>query len=180
MCAIDAGGELFDTARQLGTLIHCVLFSLSAFLPILALPLSITLPIVPVKGLFGHCGAQRVERRANTPCYGPCDYGADGRSTTGGRAEFARYNTRVDPEEWRRVLNDILKILPELRSHIDQNAALNWSGLRQMTPGGPLLVGVHALCEPLSEHWTWPTRMDDGLRVRKADYKHHYEWASSE
>jgi D-amino-acid dehydrogenase len=59
----------------------------------------------------------------------------------GGRVEFAGYNTSIDAKEGRRVLNDVLKILPGLASHIDPNAALNWSGLRPMTPGGPPIVG---------------------------------------
>lgn len=39
------------------------------------------------------------------------------------------------------MLDDVLKILPALESHIEPNAALNWSGLRPMTPAGPPLVG---------------------------------------
>ncbi|MBM2713588.1 D-amino acid dehydrogenase [Mesorhizobium caraganae] len=119
--------------------------SLGSYSPILARPLRITLPIIPVKGysvtvaLNGWKGGPT--RPVMDDGYHAMMVPMGDRLRMGGRAEFARYDTRVDEKEGRRVLHDILKILPALRSHIDAGAVLNWAGLRPMTPAGPPLVG---------------------------------------
>lgn len=119
--------------------------SLGSYSPIMARPLHISLPIIPVKGysvtvaLNGWKGGPT--RPVMDDGYHAMMVPMGDRLRMGGRAEFARYDTRVDEEEGRRVLNNILRLLPVLSSHIDANAALNWSGLRPMTPGGPPLVG---------------------------------------
>ncbi|TIT60198.1 MAG: FAD-dependent oxidoreductase, partial [Mesorhizobium sp.] len=119
--------------------------SLGSYSPFLARPLGIKLPILPVKGysvtvaLNGWRGGPT--RPVMDDGYHAMMVPMGDRLRMGGRAEFARYNTRVDAKEGWRVLNDVLKILPALASHIDADAVLNWSGLRPMTPGGPPLVG---------------------------------------
>ncbi|WP_083514590.1 FAD-dependent oxidoreductase [Bradyrhizobium manausense] len=119
--------------------------SLGSYSPILARALGIALPIIPVKGysvtvaLNGWKGGPT--RPVMDDGYHAMMVPMGDRLRMGGRAEFAGYNTRVDEKEGWRVLNDIMKIIPALRSHIDENAALNWSGLRPMTPGGPPLIG---------------------------------------
>lgn len=119
--------------------------SLGSYSPILARPLNIALPIIPVKGysvtvaLNGWKGGPT--RPVMDDGYHAMMVPMGDQLRMGGRAEFTRYDTRVDAKEGRRVLNDILKILPGLSSHIDASTALNWSGLRPMTPGGPPLVG---------------------------------------
>lgn len=119
--------------------------SLGSYSPILARSLGITLPIVPVKGYSVTVALNGWKGGPTRPVMDDGSHAMivpmGDRLRMGGRAEFAKYNTRVDPNEGRRVLNDILKLLPELRSHIDASAARNWSGLRPMTPGGPPLVG---------------------------------------
>ncbi|UVK35932.1 D-amino acid dehydrogenase (plasmid) [Mesorhizobium sp. AR10] len=122
--------------------------SLGSYSPILARPLGINVPIVPVKGysvtlpLNGWKGGPT--RPVMDDGYHAMMVPMGDRLRMGGKAEFARYNTKVDPQEGRRVLADILKILPAMASHVDINAALNWSGLRPMTPGGPPMVGPTA------------------------------------
>ncbi|APG86914.1 D-amino acid dehydrogenase (plasmid) [Sinorhizobium americanum CCGM7] len=119
--------------------------SLGSYSPILARPLGIELPIIPVKGysvtlpLNGWKGGPT--RPIMDDGYHAMMVPMGDRLRMGGRAEFAEYNTRIDAKEGRRVLNDILKILPALASHVDLESALNWAGLRPMTPGGPPLVG---------------------------------------
>ncbi|MER9177431.1 D-amino acid dehydrogenase [Mesorhizobium sp. M0955] len=119
--------------------------SLGSYSPIFAGPLGIKLPIIPVKGysvtveLNGWRGGPT--RPVMDDKYHAMMVPMGDRLRMGGRAEFAGYNTRVDAKEGRRVLNDILKILPALASHVNPDSALNWSGLRPMTPGGPPLVG---------------------------------------
>lgn len=119
--------------------------SLGSYSPTIARPLSISLPIIPVKGysvtvvLNGWKGGPT--RPVMDDGYHAMMVPMGDRLRMGGRAEFAGYDTRVDEKEGRRVLNDILKILPALGSHIDANTALNWSGLRPMTPSGTPLVG---------------------------------------
>ncbi|MDQ0562965.1 D-amino-acid dehydrogenase [Rhizobium mesoamericanum] len=119
--------------------------SLGSYSPILARPLGIHLPIVPVKGysvtlsLNGWNGGPT--RPVMDDGYHAMMVPMGDRLRMGGKAEFARYNTKVDPKEGRRVLGDILKILPAMASHVDLDSALNWAGLRPMTPGGPPLVG---------------------------------------
>ncbi|WFU40083.1 D-amino acid dehydrogenase [Bradyrhizobium sp. CB82] len=119
--------------------------SLGSYSPILARPLGISLPIIPVKGysvtvaLNGWKGGPT--RPVMDDGYHAMMVPMGDRLRMGGRAEFAGYDTRLDEKEGRRVLDDIMKILPSLMSHIDSNAVLNWSGLRAMTPGGPPLIG---------------------------------------
>jgi len=119
--------------------------SLGSYSPMLARPLGIQLPIIPVKGysvtlpLNGWQGGPT--RPVMDDGYHAMMVPMGDRLRMGGKAEFARYNTHVDPKEGRRVLNDILKILPAMAAHVDVESALNWSGLRPMTPGGPPLVG---------------------------------------
>lgn len=119
--------------------------SLGSYSPLLARPLGIHLPIIPVKGysvtlpLNGWKGGPT--RPVMDDGYHAMMVPMGDRLRMGGKAEFARYNTRIDPKEGRRVLDDILKILPAMAAHVDVESALNWSGLRPMTPGGPPLVG---------------------------------------
>ncbi|MDK1494578.1 D-amino acid dehydrogenase [Sinorhizobium sp. 7-81] len=119
--------------------------SLGSYSPIFARPLGINLPIIPIKGysvtlpLNGWKGGPT--RPVMDDGYHAMMVPMGDRLRMGGKAEFARYNTRVDAKEGRRVLNDVLKILPAMALHVDTEAALNWSGLRPMTPGGPPLVG---------------------------------------
>lgn len=119
--------------------------SLGSYSPLLARPLGLRLPITPVKGysvtvsLNGWRGGPT--RPVMDDGYHAMMVPMGDRLRMGGRAEFARYDTKIDALEGRRVLNDILKILPSLASHIDPEAVLNWTGLRPMTPGGPPLVG---------------------------------------
>ncbi|MBX4962625.1 D-amino acid dehydrogenase [Rhizobium binae] len=118
--------------------------SLGSYSPILARPLGIHLPIVPVKGysvtlpLNGWKGGPT--RPVMDDGYHAMMVPMGDRLRMGGKAEFARYNTKIDPKEGRRVLDDILKILPSMAANVDVDCALNWSGLRPMTPGGPPIV----------------------------------------
>ncbi|RVG06569.1 FAD-dependent oxidoreductase [Sinorhizobium meliloti] len=120
--------------------------SLGSYSPILARPLGIHLPIVPVKGysvtlpLNGWKGGPT--RPVMDDGYHAMMVPMGDRLRMGGKAEFARYNTKIDPKEGRRVLDDILKILPSMAANVDVDSALNWSGLRPMTPGGPPIVGL--------------------------------------
>ncbi|QHP66081.1 FAD-dependent oxidoreductase (plasmid) [Bradyrhizobium sp. LCT2] len=119
--------------------------SLGSYSPILARPLNLLLPIIPVKGysvtvtLNGWKGGPT--RPVMDDGYHAMMVPMGDRLRMGGRAEFAGYDTSVNEEEGKRVLSDILKIVPALSSHINADAALNWSGLRPMTPSGPPLVG---------------------------------------
>ncbi|WP_026622810.1 D-amino-acid dehydrogenase (plasmid) [Ensifer sp. WSM1721] len=120
--------------------------SLGSYSPLLARPLGLRLPIIPVKGysvtlpLNGWKGGPT--RPVMDDGYHAMMVPMGDRLRMGGKAEFARYNTHIDPKEGRRVLNDVLKILPAMAAHVDVESALNWSGLRPMTPGGAPLVGL--------------------------------------
>ncbi|AEG57926.1 D-amino acid dehydrogenase [Sinorhizobium meliloti] len=119
--------------------------SLGSYSPILTRTLGIHLPIVPVKGysvtlpLNGWNGGPT--RPVMDDGFHAMMVPMGDRLRMGGKAEFARFDTEVDPKEGRRVLNDILKILPAMASHVDVESASSWSGLRPMTPGGPPIVG---------------------------------------
>ncbi|MEH7839641.1 D-amino acid dehydrogenase [Rhizobium laguerreae] len=119
--------------------------SLGSYSPIFARPLGIQLPIVPVKGysvtlpLNGWKGGPT--RPVMDDGYHAMMVPMGDRLRMGGKAEFAQYNTKIDPKEGRRVLDDILRILPSMAAHVDVSSALTWSGLRPMTPDGPPIVG---------------------------------------
>lgn len=58
-----------------------------------------------------------------------------------GTAEFAGYDTRLNPARGGSILQQALNILPEFAPRVDEKRVTHWTGLRPLTPDGPPILG---------------------------------------
>ncbi|HET7307579.1 MAG TPA: D-amino acid dehydrogenase [Gammaproteobacteria bacterium] len=58
-----------------------------------------------------------------------------------GTAEFAGYDTSLNPVRGGGILQQALDILPEFAPRVDRDKVKHWAGLRPLTPDGPPILG---------------------------------------
>jgi len=109
-------------------------------------PLGLKVPIYPVKGYSATITLEDddpapvmpildLRRRFVTARLGP------DRLRIAGLAEFAGFNTAIDPNRMQVLLDGAALLLPELADRIRNSPPHAWTGLRPMTPDGPPLIG---------------------------------------
>ncbi len=109
-------------------------------------PLGMKAPIYPVKGYSATIEIDAddpapvmplldLKRRFVTARLGP------NRLRIAGLAEFAGYDTKIDPARMRMLLKGAAQLLPKMANRIRNSPPNAWAGLRPMTPDGPPLLG---------------------------------------
>lgn len=113
--------------------------------PALAAPLGFRLPIYPVKGYSVTLPATDWKRRLGLPLV---DFEQKvvitplgQRLRIAGTAEFAGYDTALNPQRCANILRHALELVPEIAAQVEHTQVQNWTGLRPMTPDGPPVVG---------------------------------------
>ncbi|MBS3746976.1 MAG: D-amino acid dehydrogenase [Wenzhouxiangellaceae bacterium] len=110
-------------------------------------PPGLQVPIYPVKGYSATITLDDddpaplmpildLKRRFVTASLGP------DRLRIAGLAEFAGYNTGINPKRMQILLDGAALLLPRLADRIRNSAPNAWTGLRPMTPDGPPLIGA--------------------------------------
>jgi len=110
-------------------------------------PLGLKAPIYPVKGYSATIDINAddpapvmplldLKRRFVTARLGP------NRLRIAGLAEFAGFDTTVDPSRMAVLLNGAAQLLPDMADRIRNSPPNAWTGLRPMTPDGPPLLGA--------------------------------------
>jgi len=109
-------------------------------------PLGMKAPIYPVKGYSATIEIEPddpapvmplldLKRRFVTARLGP------DRLRIAGLAEFAGYDTTIDPARMAVLLKGAAQLLPAMADRIRTSPPNAWTGLRPMTPDGPPLLG---------------------------------------
>jgi len=58
-----------------------------------------------------------------------------------GTAEFAGFDTTLNPKRGAAILQHALELVPELAARVEHAQVQHWAGLRPMTPDGPPVLG---------------------------------------
>ena len=123
----------------------CVVAAASAS-PALLKPLGLALPIYPVKGYSVTLPTSGCPRSLSIPLV---DFSRKvvvtplgTRLRIAGTAEFAGFDTSLNPVRGAGILRHALELLPELAKQVDPAQAQHWAGLRPMTPDGPPVLGA--------------------------------------
>ena len=114
----------------------------ASFSPGLAAPLGLKLPVYPVKGYSVTLPATGValglplvdfeQKIVVTPL------GEDLR--VAGTAEFSGFSTAANPRRSAHIVNQVMRLLPQLAGRVSAEDIQHWNGLRPMTADGPPLV----------------------------------------
>lgn len=142
--AIEATGDRVMAVRTPAGLVQGDEFvlALGSWSPILARPLGYRLPVYPVKG---YSATFPIGPNHSPPTLGGVDennlvawarFGQRLRFTA--TAEFAGYDTRHTPADFRQMLQAARELFP---NGADYESPSYWAGLRPMTPEGTPLIG---------------------------------------
>lgn len=114
----------------------------ASFSPGLAAPLGLRLPVYPVKGYSVTLPAGGVtlglplvdfeQKIVVTPL--------SDRLRVAGTAEFAGFSSAANPKRSANILNQAMRLLPQLVGRVKPEDVQHWNGLRPMTADGPPLV----------------------------------------
>ena len=114
--------------------------------PALLKPLGLSLPIYPVKGYSITLPAIGWKRKLGIPLV---DFSRKivvtplgDRLRIAGTAEFAGFDTSLNPRRGASILNHALDLIPELADQVEHAQVQHWAGLRPMTPDGPPVLGA--------------------------------------
>ncbi len=114
--------------------------------PALLAPLGLRLPIYPVKGYSITVPGAGWKRRLGVPLV---DFGRKvvltplgERLRIAGTAEFAGFDTAINPRRGTAILKHALDLVPELAAQVEHSQVQHWAGLRPMTPDGPPVLGA--------------------------------------
>lgn len=114
----------------------------ASFSPALVAPLGIRLPIYPVKGYSVTLPATGVplglplvdfEQKIVVTPLGE-------KLRVAGTAEFAGFNAEANPRRGANIVNQVMRLLPQLAGRVKPEDIQHWNGLRPMTADGPPLV----------------------------------------
>lgn len=123
-CIIAAGCETRDLLRPLG--INAPIYPVKGYSATIEIEADDPAPVMPLLDL---------KRRFVTARLGP------NRLRIAGLAEFAGYDTTIDPARMRVLLKGAAQLLPKMSDRIRNAPSNAWTGLRPMTPDGPPLLG---------------------------------------
>ncbi len=132
------------TNRRITTT-DAVIIALGTWTPALVRGLGAKLPIYPVKGysatvdIDGWNAAPRLPVLHDTLKVATSPMGP--RLRAAGPAEFAGYNTVLNPVRAQAVLRAATTLFPGLAAHAEPHRVRYWTGLRPMTPDGRPLIG---------------------------------------
>lgn len=114
----------------------------ASFSPGLAAPLRISLPVYPVKGYSVTLPAAGValglplvdfeQKIVMTPL--------GDKLRVAGTAEFAGFSAAANPRRSANIVNQAVRLLPQLAGRVKPEDIQHWNGLRPMTADGPPLV----------------------------------------
>lgn len=114
----------------------------ASYSPALAAPLGIKLPVYPVKGysvtlpsagvVLGLPLVDFEQKIVVTPI--------GDKLRVAGTAEFAGFSTAANPKRGANIVNQVMRLLPQLAGRVRAEDILHWNGLRPMTADGPPLV----------------------------------------
>ncbi len=132
------------TNRRITTA-DAVVIALGTWTPALARSVGARLPIYPVKGysatidVNGWNGAPRLPVLHDTLKVATSPMGQ--RLRAAGTAEFAGYDSKLNPVRAQAVLRAAITLFPGLAAHAEDHRVRYWTGLRPMTPNGRPLIG---------------------------------------
>lgn len=115
--------------------------------PQLARPLGLNLPIRPAKGYSltldaRHLAAVRPQHLLVDPMQHIAITPLGDRLRILGMAEFAGFDTRVEPRRLRQLRGFFERLLPDLAGRLDWQGGAGWAGLRPMSADGRPLIGA--------------------------------------
>lgn len=129
------------TAREL-LQADVYILAAASFSPALAAPLGLKLPVYPVKGYSVTLPASGValglplvdfeQKIVVTPL--------GDRLRVAGTAEFAGFSSAANPGRSANIVNQAMRLLPQLAGRVRPEDIQHWNGLRPMTADGPPLV----------------------------------------
>lgn len=140
------GGKIkgVRTNRRITTA-DAVVIALGTWSPLLTRSMGTKLPIYPVKGysatvnIEGWSGAPHLPVLHDTLKVATSPMG--GRLRAAGTAEFAGYDTKLNPVRAQAVLRAATTLFPGLAEFSENYRVRYWCGLRPMTPDGRPLIG---------------------------------------
>ncbi|MGH8223646.1 MAG: FAD-dependent oxidoreductase, partial [Woeseiaceae bacterium] len=112
-------------------------------------PYGIALPVQPAKGYSvtidasGLAGTPRIPVLDDTLHAGVTPLAK--RLRLVGTAEFAGYDTRVDPVRIDNLFDMLKALFPAVEAGLDRQSAIPWAGLRPMSADGKPLIGATTL-----------------------------------
>jgi D-amino-acid dehydrogenase len=138
------GGRLTGTRLASGELVEAdmTVLALGSYSPLLLKPLGLGLPVYPAKG---YSATLEIPGDALAPTVSLTDDGhkivisrLGGFLRVAGTAEFAGYDTSLNPARCAALLRRIREVFPSLK-HVER--VEYWAGLRPATPGNVPLIG---------------------------------------
>ena len=138
IAAVQAGRESLQA--------DVYILAAASFSTSLAAPLGLELPVYPVKGYSVTLPVLGLERPLSLPLV---DFEQKivvtplgERLRVAGTAEFAGFDNRANPRRSTNILDQAIRLLPQLAGRVKTEEVQHWNGLRPMTTDGPPVVSA--------------------------------------